>query len=775
MKIIFFLLIIALSKGYSQTNFITKWRFTNPTSQLRFYAQTAGGAVNYTWITSPSNQSGSGSFTQSAAGLVTLTGLNIAANDTLIFSLQPQNLRRFFNADNFGIKSADCQRLIDVSQWGSVSWSSMRHAFYGCINLHISATDIPDLSNVTDMSGMFRECASLNHPNLVNWNVSNVTNMSHMFADAINFNQPIENWNVSNVTNMNGMFSETGVFTFSNYAFNQPLNNWNVGNVTNMRALFSGAKNFNRPLNNWNVSKVTDMSLMFERASSFNQPIGNWNVNRVKNMSSMFEKATSFNQPIANWVVDSVTNMSKMFKDATSFNQPIGNWNVLNVVNMSEMFYGASSFQQNIANWNVSNVTNMMGMFRKATSFNQPIGNWNVSNVTNMSDMFNYAESFNQPINNWNVGSVTNMSYMFYSATSFNQPIGNWNVSNVNNMSFMFFEAGAFNQSLGSWTLKNGVNMNFFFNSSGVDCANYSATLIGWASNSNTPNNITLDATDRQYGATAISARNVLIGKGWVIQNDVFSNICLPTTVWSGNLWNNGAPNNTMHAIIRNYYNTFLHGNITAKVLSVDVSDTLFVANNTTVSVLDTIFNDGKILSCGGTISGSVVGNAISSASFPIITTQPTNQIVYESNPYAFSVVASGGNLNYQWKQGVHQVGGNSPSYSVTSASISDNGKKFSVIVSNFCGSVLSDSALLTVQAVITSSSKEDFLQTLPMSYSVGKIIYTEISCPAEILVYNTAGLLIGKGEQVLVSTPGIYVVKIISSKNIRTIRVNIK
>ena len=58
------------------------------------------------------------------------------------------------------------------------------------------------------------------------WDVSNVTDMSDMFKNAINFNQPLNNWDVSNVAAMSSMF-------FGARNFNQPLNNWDVSNVTN--------------------------------------------------------------------------------------------------------------------------------------------------------------------------------------------------------------------------------------------------------------------------------------------------------------------------------------------------------------------------------------------------------------------------------------------------------------------------------------------------------------------------------------------------------------
>ncbi|GAB4403142.1 MAG: hypothetical protein Fur0028_16250 [Bacteroidales bacterium] len=133
------------------------------TNQVRFYAQTQG-TVNYTWTCSPSGNSGSGSFTQNTANvLVTLSGLNIASGDTLTLSMQPQNLRRLYNA-NGGSPNPDCQRLINVKQWGSVVWSSMQNMFYECSNLKIYATNTPNLSQVTNIVHMFLNATSFNQP-----------------------------------------------------------------------------------------------------------------------------------------------------------------------------------------------------------------------------------------------------------------------------------------------------------------------------------------------------------------------------------------------------------------------------------------------------------------------------------------------------------------------------------------------------------------------------------------------------------------------------------
>ena len=393
--------------------------------------------------------------------------------------------RIYFNNYN------DRHKIISINQWGTNAWSSMSSAFYGCENLTSNATDAPNLSIVTDMSGMFEGASSFNQ-DIGNWNVSNVTDMSNMFSHAFVFNQNIGNWNVSNVTDMSYMFSFTsynqdiGNWDVSNVTdmslmfydasvFNKDISHWNVGNVTNMYGLFKGASSFNQDISNWNVSNVENMSSVFNRASSFNQDISNWNVSNVVNMSDMFSDASVFNQDIGNWNVSNVTSMFAMFKGALAFNQNLGNWNVGNVGNMSFMFSFAS-YNQDISNWNVSNVTNMQEMFEGASSFNQDIGDWNVSNVMDMRGMFNGVSSFNQDIGDWNVSNVIHMQKMFGGASSFNQDIGNWNVISVYNMDDMFSDASSFNQDISKWDVSQVLFMDEMFR----DASSFNQDISKW-------------------------------------------------------------------------------------------------------------------------------------------------------------------------------------------------------------------------------------------------------------------------------------------------------
>lgn len=223
----------------------------------------------------------------------------------------------------------DPKKLLTIEQWGTMKWQSMRSSFEGCGKLVINAIDAPDLSNVTNMSGMFNNTANFNSP-IGNWDTSNVTDMSDMFLNAKKFNQDIGNWDTSKVTNMANMFQTAS-------KFNQDIGDWDTSKVTDMSVMFAFS-NFNQDIGNWDTSNVTEMGMMFHW-TPFNQDIGDWDTSKVKSFYGMFASNFKFNQDIGDWDTSNVTNMKLMFRD-TPFNQDISDWNVEALKNAENMFEG---------------------------------------------------------------------------------------------------------------------------------------------------------------------------------------------------------------------------------------------------------------------------------------------------------------------------------------------------------------------------------------------------------------------------------------------------
>ena len=238
---------------------------------------------------------------------------------------QPGNYTVSITGDFTQIRLDDdwdnAKKLASIDSWGDVQWATMGHAFAAASNMVYGATDVPDLSSVTDLQYMFYHAASFNG-NLSGWDVSSVTNMKDTFAHAASFNGDISGWDVSKVQNMHGTF-------FNAASFNGDISGWDVSSVTDMVGLFAMADSFNADISGWNVSSVTDMNTMFFDADSFNADISDWDVSSVTDMNNMFYGATSFNADISDWDVSSVADMTDMFALAGSFDQNLGPWYVV--------------------------------------------------------------------------------------------------------------------------------------------------------------------------------------------------------------------------------------------------------------------------------------------------------------------------------------------------------------------------------------------------------------------------------------------------------------
>ncbi|MFM6939963.1 MAG: BspA family leucine-rich repeat surface protein, partial [Rhodoluna sp.] len=141
--------------------------------------------------------------------------------------------------------SGDRNKLLNVTQWGSLQLDNTRGAFQGAENFNPTAIDRPDLSGTN--------------------------NLDYAFAGARNFNADISSWDVSHVVSLASTFEGAS-------SFNKPLNSWDVSHVEVLRATFYDAAKFNQPLNDWDVSKVYHFGIAFAGASTFDQDLSSWDI-----------------------------------------------------------------------------------------------------------------------------------------------------------------------------------------------------------------------------------------------------------------------------------------------------------------------------------------------------------------------------------------------------------------------------------------------------------------------------------------------------------------
>lgn len=390
-------------RGNSGKPFITKWR----TDSL------SAGSSNATSVTIPI--AGTGYFydidwnndgTYDDLGVAGSITHDYGVVGTYIVAIRGVFPRIYFN------NAGDKKKLLSIEQWGEAEWSNMASAFYGCTNLVLNATDVPNTSAVTDMSYMFGDCFSLNQalPNGIN--TSNVTNMSFMYSNCKTYNQPLPaSFTTANVTNMNSMFG-------SCYAYNQPLPaSFNTENVTNMAGMFFNCTVYNQALPaSFNTLKVTEMNTMFWGCLTYNQPLpANFNTANVTKMSSMFNSCIVFNQALpSSFNTAKVTDMSRMFQNCTAYNQALPtSFNTALVTNMDFMFSGARAYNQAFpAAFTTASVTSMSFMFLNANAFDQNIGNFNIAAATSMTNIFNNSgislANYDAILTAWNSAGYTN-------------------------------------------------------------------------------------------------------------------------------------------------------------------------------------------------------------------------------------------------------------------------------------------------------------------------------------------------------------------------------
>jgi len=105
-----------------------------------------------------------------------------------------------------------------------------------------------------------------------------------------------------------------------------------------------------------------------------------------------------------------------------------------------------------------------------------------------------------------------------------------------------------------------------------------------------------------------------------------------------------------------------------------------------------------------GTVTSNIAALTVEAA--PTITTQPADQQTCLGGSATFSVTASGLGLTYQWrKNGVNIAGATTDTYTINNVSATD-ADDYDVIVTGTCGSVISNTASLTLNGTTTITTQ---------------------------------------------------------------------
>lgn len=364
-------------------------------------------------------------------------------------------------------------------------------------------------SDCSDMFADFKTAGIMDMSQIGRFDASNVTNMSGMFKNnaSVVDASVLKNWDTSKVTDMSSMFELSSVSDLS------VLSHWNLDKVKTMAYMFSGTKDLHTldGARNLSLASLTDMSYMFSNhgGSLDVSAMGTWDTSRITSMANLFDGKGGWSDPSLGGLtelngvdkirMDSVTDINNMFARNYALKSigGIGGLDVSHVQKAYEVFEDCRSLTAlDLSRWNTKNFTSIYNMFfmrgsgdtaSKLASLD--LTGWDTSQVTSMSNVFRGCAgltSLPKGVADWQTGNVTAMNGMFYGCTGIATPfdLTGWNTSNVTAMEGMFQNCVKLpSVNLAGWNMHKVRQLQDMFQSFGADVTDKDvdlSSISGW-------------------------------------------------------------------------------------------------------------------------------------------------------------------------------------------------------------------------------------------------------------------------------------------------------
>ena len=172
-------------------------------------------------------------------------------------------------------------------------------------------------------------------------------------------------WDVSDVTDMSGLFrGRKGIPGMD-------LGCWEVDGVRNMQEMFKGSDFEGKGLENWTPEKCENYASMFEDCPGIEIDLKQeWGQGR--NYSKMFKNSNAVLHGLNELVLTHAQNTDEMFYNCELINPDVSYWEMGEVESMRGMFAGCKAFED----WTLSNgllknpEETMRGMFSGCDDLN---------------------------------------------------------------------------------------------------------------------------------------------------------------------------------------------------------------------------------------------------------------------------------------------------------------------------------------------------------------------------------------------------------------------
>ena len=423
----------------------------------------------------------------------------------------------------------DALKLLDIKNWGTCAWTDVNNAFRGCVSLTgITATDAPNLINVTSFIMTFWKCRLLN-ADFSHWDVSSITSTDRMFsAGGANGTINLSNWDVSNVTNMYATFYDcTNLVPIG-------VEDWDTQSVLNAQQMFNNTQLFNQSLANWDINQVTNFYNFMNNVNSlstsnYDATLISWAAQNPQNGISISFGTSQYSYEAAaarqtlidtygwtitdggqvaspefalKWETTTPNEEIQIGVGSGTFNYDIdwgdgtvetyttdanvshtyvaagdhitkitGDFPHLNMKNLTDDVYREKL--RDVLNWGSIVWQDWTNMFRDCNGFTGLTATDlpNLLNVTSFhyfAAASNFGNHYNSTVQNWNVSSVTNMSNFSYYG-SWRNKISTWDTSNVTNFSNFLRSNSAFDNGtdlvdMDNLDVSSAINMDWMLN-----------------------------------------------------------------------------------------------------------------------------------------------------------------------------------------------------------------------------------------------------------------------------------------------------------------------
>lgn len=229
----------------------------------------------------------------------------------------------------------------------------------------IEHLDYLNTSEVENMREMFSKCTSLETLDLSSFNTEKVTNMFEMFVGSTNLrtiNLP-KGFIGSNVTDLNGMFRGCASLT------ELDLSGSNAEKVKNMGNMFDGCVALsNLNLSGFKTGSVTDMRYLFTSCQSLESlDLSGFNTENVSSMVSMFTQCSSLRSlDLSSFNTSKVIDMNLMFYMCTNLESiDLSSFDTENLQQMAYMFYSCTKLEMlDLSSFATPNMTSMLSAFQ---------------------------------------------------------------------------------------------------------------------------------------------------------------------------------------------------------------------------------------------------------------------------------------------------------------------------------------------------------------------------------------------------------------------------